>query len=201
MSKTYIYELGGKIYFNITNHCDNDCEFCLRNTSNGVGEHDLWLDYQPTVAELLTTLKATDLSEYTEGVFCGYGEPTQHLDGLISMSEYLKENYPNMPLRINTNGLVNLSYGEDITPRLKGLIDSVSISLNATNATDYQRVCRSIYGEKAFDGLLDFAKKAGEQGIKVVMTIVDMLSNEDVARCREIAQSVGAMLRIRPYLD
>lgn len=201
MANTYIYELRGKLYFNITNSCDNDCEFCLRGYETGVGGHELWLHYEPTNDVLIEALKNANLQDYSEVTFCGFGEPTQNIDGLFAMAEYMKKHYPKLSIRINTNGLANLSSGEDVTPKLAQLIDSVSISLNATNPQDYQRISRSIYGTKAFDGLLDFAKKANERGIKVVFTVLDNISDDEMDKSKDLAKSVGAKLRIRPFIS
>ena len=30
MTDTYVYELDGNLYINLTNKCSNKCEFCVR---------------------------------------------------------------------------------------------------------------------------------------------------------------------------
>lgn len=73
--------------------------------------------------------------------FCGYGEPTCALEMLEKTAKYVKEKYK-LPIRVNTNGLGNLYHGRDIVPELAEYIDSVSISLNAANAEEYNKVTR-----------------------------------------------------------
>ena len=31
MAKQYVYEIGGRLYANLTNRCSNACTFCVRN--------------------------------------------------------------------------------------------------------------------------------------------------------------------------
>ena len=74
------------------------------------------------------------MASFDELVFCGFGEPTERIDVLLKVARYFKETY-HKPIRINTNGLGNLVNGRDIAPDFKGLIDTISISLNTPNAT------------------------------------------------------------------
>jgi predicted PurR-regulated permease PerM len=58
-------------------------------------------------------------------------------------------------IRINTDGLANLVYGRDVTPDMEGLIDALSVSLNAQNAEIYNRHCRpKLPG--SWEAMLDF---------------------------------------------
>jgi TatD family-associated radical SAM protein len=86
-------------------------------------------------------------------------------------------------------------------PKLSGLIDTVSISLNATNKEDYLKVVRPRFGIDSYDAMLKFAKDCTGYVPSVVMTVVDIVTSlEEQAVCREICESVGATLRIRPYV-
>lgn len=133
-----------------------------------------------------------------EVVFCGYGEPTLRLDTLVRVACGVKALWPDMPVRINTNGLANLQYGEDITPLLHGCVDTVSISLNAPTAQEYAALCRPAFGEKAYEGLIDFARCARAQVPHVVMTVVDVIGPEAVEACRRVAEAAGVEYRVRP---
>lgn len=104
-----------------------------------------------------------------------------------------------IPIRINTNGHANMFYAKDITPLLKGLVDSISISLNAKNAKEYQDICQSDYGEEAYDGMLDFAARCKEYVPEVILTVVDVMDREDIEACRRIAHRVGVKFRVRNY--
>ena len=187
---TITYETGSGLYVNLTNRCTNNCDFCVRTTEDGY-YGDLWLDREPT---------ADDLSKYTEVVFCGYGEPTMRLDVLLAAAKHIKE-ISDLPTRINTNGLANLYFGRDVTPELEGLIDVVSISLCAASAEEYDSICHSRFGLAAYDGLIEFARLASRYVSKVKMTVVDTtIPPEDIEKCREIARSAGAELRVREFI-
>ncbi len=200
MTVTYPVKTG--IYVNMTNRCPCACTFCLRQSRDGVyGSDSLWLDREPTVGEVCDSIDTWDLTKYDEIVFCGYGEPTERLYDLLEVAAYIKSK-SDIKIRINTNGLSDLIWKESTAPRLKGLIDTVSISLNATNKEDYLRVVRPKFGIDSYDAMLKFAKDCTQYVPSVVMTVVDVVtSREEQELCRKICESVGATLRIRPYED
>lgn len=191
------YELGKNLYLNITNRCTNDCCFCLRNLGPGVGGYNLWLESEPTAEEVIRAIEK-DPSEYDEVVFCGYGEPMTRIDVVLEVARYLKER--GARVRIDTNGQANLIYGENVVPRLKGLVDTISISLNAENAEKYDRLCRSDFGIEAYDGVLEFAAECVKYIPRVILSVVD-IPGIDKQKCRQIARNLGAELRVRPYLE
>ena len=207
------YKLGEKLYINLTNKCSNACDFCLRTAKEnslthndwesdrdlgGVGS-ELWLEREPTVEEAIESLKTHDLSTYEEVVFCGFGEPTERFDACVEIAKWLKEQ--GIKVRINTNGQANLINKRDVTPEMKGLFDVVSISLNNKNAKEYQEVCHSEFGEKAYDELLSFGKKCASLGIETVFSVVDLLPEEDIEECSRIAEQNGGKLRVRNYIE
>lgn len=200
---TITYEFEGNLYVNITNRCSNDCSFCLRNNHSGInGEDTLWLDREPTLSEIKEDFKKRDLSKYGAVVFCGYGEPLMRSDICIETARWIKENRPETIIRINTNGQANLIEKRDITPEFEGIIDCVSISLNASDAKKYDELCKSCFGEAAYSGILDFAKKAKKHVKKVVLSIVNHNTpEEEIEKCREIAKSCGVELRVREYIE
>lgn len=200
---TITYEYHNSLYVNITNRCSNACSFCVRTKKDNVnGKDDLWLDREPTVDEIKSDFEKRDLNKYDQVVFCGYGEPTERFDDLIEVAKWLKSKKPDLPIRINTNGQANLICGRDVTPELKGVIDVVSISLNAPNAKEYQEICRSRYGEDAFGALQEFAALAKDYAGRVVFTVVDKtMPNEDIEKCRQIAENCGVEFRVRTYIE
>ncbi len=199
---TITYELGNSLYVNITNRCSNACSFCVRLEHDGVnGRDSLWLDREPSVEEIKADFETRDLSKYDAVVFCGYGEPMIRADVVIEVSKWLKSKMPDLQIRINTNGQANLIWGEDITPQLEGIIDCVSISLNAENAQKYQEVCKSEFGEKAYDGLLEFARLAKEYVPTVILSVVDILEKSEIEACRKIAEDCGVSFRVREYIE
>ncbi len=197
---TITYPVKNGLYVNMTNRCPCACTFCLRQNGEGVyGSDSLWLEREPTVAEVCESLDSWDLAKFSEVVFCGYGEPTERLPELLQVASYLKGK-SQIPIRINTNGLADLIWKERCAPKLAGLIDTVSISLNATNAQDYQALVRSKFGLCSFDAMLAFTKDCTSYVPSVVMTVVDQVtSQEEQEKSRKICQSLGAVLRIRPF--
>ena len=198
MTLTYPARTG--IYVNMTNRCPCDCTFCLRHNKDHVFDSDsLWLEREPTVKEVCDSLDAWDLTQYDEVVFCGYGEPTERLYELLEVAAYIKSK-SNIKIRINTNGLADLIWNERTAPKLKGLIDTVSVSLNATNKEDYLRVVRPKFGIDSYDAMLRFTKDCTDYVPLVMMTVVDgVTSKQEQELCRKICESVGATLRVRPY--
>ena len=197
---TITYPVKNGIYINMTNRCPCACTFCLRQNADSVyGSEPLWLDREPTVEEVCASIDSWELSKYDEVVFCGYGEPTERLDDLLIVAKHIKSK-SNISIRINTNGLSDLIAGEPTAHRLEGLIDTVSISLNATNAEDYEKVVRPKFGIRSYDAMLAFTRDCVKYVPNVVMTVVDVVtSKEEQERSREICESLGAKLRIRPF--
>ena len=197
---TITYPVTTGLYVNITNRCPCACTFCVRNKKDHVFESDsLWLEKEPTVQEICDSLDMWDLSEYDEVVFCGFGEPAERLYDLLEVAKYIKSK-SDIKIRINTNGLADLIWEKSTAPKLKGLIDAVSISLNATNKEDYLEVVRPKFGIESFDAMLQFTKDCTEYVPSVMMTVVDVVTTkEEQEKCREICESVGAIFRVRPY--
>ena len=130
---------------------------------------------------------------------CGYGEPTERLEDLLLVAKYIKAK-GDIKIRINTNGLADLIWQKQTAPSLKGLIDTVSISLNTPNQEDYLKVVRPKFGAGSYDAMLRFAKDCTAYVPNVVMTVVDVVtSKEEQEQCRKICENIGARLRVRPF--
>ncbi len=197
---TVTYRVKNGIYVNMTNRCPCACTFCIRQNGVGVyGSDSLWLEREPTVKEICMSIDRWNPDQFRELVFCGYGEPTERLDDLLEVARYVKSRY-SLPIRINTNGLSDLINGRETAPELRGLIDTVSVSLNATDAQTYERLCRPKFGVRSFQAMLDFTKSCVPFVPNVVMTVVDVVTTkEEQARARQIAEELGAVLRVRAY--
>lgn len=194
---TYLYENGRSLYVNLTNACTNDCTFCERNKNSGAFGYGLWLEREPNSEDVIALLKEKSPTDYDEVVFCGFGEPILRLKELLEIAVYCKER--GFATRINTNGQGNLFYGRNIAPELAPCIDAVSISLNNGSAENYQKTCKSVYGEPAFEGLLAFARACVTEKIRTVMTVVDVIPAEEIEQARQLAESVGAEFRVRKF--
>ena len=188
------------LYINLTNRCNNDCVFCLRDKKVMSAEKSLWLENEPTVEEVKAELNEVPFNLVKEVVFCGFGEPTIRLAELTELLRYVKKIYPNILTRLNTNGLGNLEHNRDITPEFKNILDVASISLNAATAEKYFKITRSKFGIKAYEAMFDFAERMKIFVPQVVMTIVDKVTPPDeIEACKKICYEHGLTLRVRPY--
>ena len=153
------YNIKNSLYLNITNHCTNRCDFCIRDHGTGLYA-SLKLEREPALDEILGDVLSQNLHKYKEIVFCGYGEPTCRLYDLLAICKKLRE-VTDTPIRLNTNGHASLISGEDTAPMFKGLIDVVSISMNAADPDTYYQLCHPKFGEDTYVGVLKFAREIG----------------------------------------
>lgn len=186
-------------YINITNQCNCACTFCLRHLKEMGPANSLWLEQEPTAADVIAELAKQDWSLMREIVFCGFGEPTMRLDVLLEIMRYVKEKAPQMPTRLNTNGLSDLAYQKDTAPLFAGLLDTISISLNAADEAKYLELTRSKYGRGSYEAMLDFAVKCQAFVNNVVLTVVDTIGAAEIEKCQAICREKGLTLRVRAY--
>lgn len=194
-----VYTYGNQAYLNITNACPCRCTFCIRNNGDSVGEATtLWFDHSPSIDEIKAEIDAFDFSKYNNSiVICGYGEPTCALNNLIDACKYLRKK--GIKIRLNTNGLSDLINKRETAREICEVIDSVSISLNAPTAEKYNEITRASFGEPSFDAMLKFAKECKEYGTPVKLTVVDVISKEDIEACKKLCEEIGIPLRVREY--
>ena len=197
---TYAYTLDGNLYINLTNKCSNGCDFCVRNERASYYGNYLWLKKgDPTVEKVIAQVNGFgDLSRFKEVVFCGFGEPTYKMEEMLALCDYFHGK--GLKTRLNTNGQGSLINKRDIPPELKGKIDFVNISLNASCAEKYQKICRSQFGESVFEAILEFAKQCNRNGVACRFSIVDCIGEEEVEACKRLAESVKVPLYIRSYI-
>jgi TatD DNase family protein len=188
------YTLRGNRYLNVTNRCTLRCTFCPKfNGTWTVQVHDLRLKQEPSVAEL--TAAAGGPEESGEVVFCGMGEPTLRLYDILEVTARLKDR-GHARIRLNTDGLANLIHGRDVTPDLEGLVDALSISLNAQDEGTYARHCRPPR-PGAYPALYNFVRRAREFVPDITLTAIDGLDGVDIAACAAIADGLGVKFRRR----
>ena len=193
-----VYPIGDGLYVNLTNRCTNRCSFCPRETHPFVKGHSLALEKEPEAGRVIAAIG--DPGQYSEIVFCGFGEPMLRLDVLRTVAAWVKKVSPGTPVRINTNGHGAMVHGRPICAELKGLVDSVSVSLNAGDRDTYTRLCRPERGAAAYDAMLAFIRQARETLPEIVLTAIDM-PGVDLAACRRLAAELGVKLRVRKYDD
>jgi len=209
MSNILVYELEKKIYINLTNRCTNDCIFCLRQDKDDVCGQKLWLDSEDFTADdviaqynaIRQSAQNDEVKYANEVVFCGYGEPMLKFEILRQVAEYIKKNYPGVKIRVNTNGHANFVYKKNVIPELVGLVDEFSVSLNGTTSKEYNELSQPKF-DNAYDEVKKFIKASSDSGIKTVASVVDGYKGQrlDIDKCRQIAQDLGAELRVREWI-
>lgn len=193
---TYTHRDG--LYVNMTNRCSNRCGFCVRSHGDTI-YGNLWLDREPTLEEIWESISSHDLSNFSEIVFCGYGEPTERLSDMLELCRRIRKT-SNVKIRLNTNGQSDLINKRDTAHEFNGLFDVVSISLNTSSAENYEKMCLPKY-KGAHEALIRFAANVKKYVPRVVLSVVDTtISKEDIEKCREIAESIGVEFRLREYI-
>lgn len=190
------YTIRDSLYLNITNRCTNACVFCAKFHDFTVKGHFLKLDREPSVAEVMEAIG--DPRRFREIVFCGYGEPLLRLDLVLEIARRLKKE--GVRVRVNTDGQANLVHGRNILPELAGLVDALSVSLNAHDAETYRRITRSPYGDAAFQAVQDFIVAAQEHIPDITASVVTF-PNVNVEAARKLVEELGVKFRVRQYQE
>jgi TatD DNase family protein len=195
-AETIAYMIRDSLYLNITNRCSNRCTFCAKFEDFTVKGHELVLQHEPSAQELLAAIGSH--TGYKEVVFCGFGEPLLRLDLVKEVAVELKRR--GTKIRINTDGQANLVHGRNIIPELAGLVDSVSVSLNASDAATYASLCNTPFGNAGFQGVCEFIQSAVSHIPEVVASAVTV-PGVDIAAVKQLAESLGATFREREYAE
>ncbi|HXY54508.1 MAG TPA: TatD family hydrolase [Nitrospirota bacterium] len=188
------YPIRNSLYLNITNRCTAACTFCVRYHTDFVKGHNLRLREEPTAEQVITEIG--DPKRYAEIVFCGYGEPLLRLDVVKVVAAEVKRRGGRV--RIDTNGHANLIHKRNVLPELAGLVDAVSVSLNAQNAELYHKLAQPQFGIGTYEAVKEFIREAKKYVPDVTATVV-ALPEVDTDACRKIADDLGAMFRIREH--
>lgn len=199
MAITYVFR--NSLYVYLTAHCTNKCVFCPREASRGDAYAEPAADNDPPTQMILAELSSFDLDNFSEIVFGGGGEPTCRLFDMLEICKKLRET-TSTPIRVNTNGHASMIMREDTVPMFKGLVDSISINMNAADADTYMKLCHPKFGEDAFIGVIKFAREIVKYVPNVTMSVYrDTLSDTDEERCRIIAAEIGAKFTVRDMAD
>ena len=203
---TLVYSINNEknpktVYINLTNACTNSCIFCLREQKDDVCGKDMWHDDNYTLNDIIAQFK--DFANSAEEVvFCGYGEPFLKKDMMKDFCLYLRKNYPQIKIRVNTNGHANAIYKTNVAEEFKKLIDSASISLNAANAEYYNEICNPKISN-AYEEVKKFVTACKSAGIDVTTSVVtgfDNIHDIDVNKCQEISENLGAKFKNRKFI-
>ena len=202
--ENFLYFLDNKPYINMTNACTNSCVFCIRNQKEDVQGANLWFDREAvTSAAVISQIKKNidKVLKADEIVFCGYGEPLIKIDEVVEICKFLKSNYPNLKIRINTNGHANAIHKRNVASELAPYVDTISISLNAENEEKYNLVSNPKI-DNAYEEVKRFIRACVEERIYTIVSVVDKVPDYpvDTARCEVIAKSLGAKFRAREFI-
>ena len=205
---TLVYSINNEpnpetVYINLTNACTNSCVFCLREQKDDVCGAQMWHDGNYKLEDIIEQFeKFHSTNQIVKNVvFCGYGEPFLKKDMMKAFAQYLRENYPEIKIRVNTNGHANAVYKMNVAEEFKGLLDEASVSLNSDNAKQYDEICQPKI-ENAFEAVKDFLKCCKEAGIKTYASIVTGFDEREinVENCEKIAHELGAEFRNREFI-
>ncbi|MCU7494704.1 MAG: YchF/TatD family DNA exonuclease [Ignavibacteria bacterium] len=191
---SYTYKIGNSLYINVTNRCNANCVFCDRKGNAVIKGYSLRMNKSEEPEAEVYIKEIGDPSQFDEIVFCGYGEPTIRWDVVKKVAQYVKDH--NGKTRMNTDGHGNFINKRDISPELKGVIDTVSISLNSIDPQQYAKLMQVDPGLHA--EMLDFARKA-KQFTNVVMTVVGLNEIDTEEAKKFVENNVGVAFRTRPY--
>ena len=191
------YVIRDSLYLNITNRCSNRCSFCAKFDNFTVKGHNLLLDGEPSFEEIMDAVGQPEPG-IGEVVFCGYGEPLIRLDLVKQVAAALK--HRGYRTRINTDGQANLVHGRDILPELAGLVDSISVSLNAPDTETYRELCLTPFGDAGFAAVCDFIREARNYIPHVVASAVTV-PGIDIQACRRLSEYLGVEFRVREYAE
>jgi TatD DNase family protein len=164
----------------------------VRYYTDFVKGHNLRLREEPTAAELIKEIG--DPKRYDEIVFCGYGEPLLRLDVVKAVAAEVKRR--GGKVRIDTNGHANLIHKRNVLPELAGLVDAVSVSLNAQNTEVYEKLSQPQFGAPAYEAVKEFIREAKKYIPDVTATVV-AAPDVDVEACQKIVDELGARFRVR----
>lgn len=192
----YVYTYEGGYYINLTNRCSNNCDFCIRHGRVDIEGHSMWLKKEPTAEEIIEELKTINTDKV---VFCGFGEPLYALDVMLEVARFAKEN--GISTRVNTNGQAELIAGEGVAEKMKGLLDVVNISINASNNQEYMRVCHPIFKEKAYEAVMKFIADCKKVGLNVVLSVVEGITDEELKKTEKVASDSGVAFRYRDLYE
>jgi TatD DNase family protein len=192
MDYAYMYGNYSRLYLNATNRCTNQCSFCIRNYGEGMGGSILFGGREPDFQDLrASVLSLRQLSDISEFVWCGFGEPTFRLDLILEAASWLRSEGAN--IRLNTNGHANIINGCDVLPELSKAIDSVSVSLNAPSALKYRELCQPASNPEFYwESMIDFLTRAPAYIKNVQASVVGLaLTEAEIAQCRALVLSLG----------
>jgi len=198
-SPSVVYWLGNNLYLNITNQCPNNCYFCFRKFKDGIHGFNLKLGKDPSSDEVVKELqKVINRKNWSEVVFCGFGEPLERLNCVLEVTRWIKKHYGKV-VRIDTNGQgYLLNKGRKVAKELKEAgVDKISVSLNTHEKATYNQICKPEF-ENAFEEVLEFIEKARENFDTEITAVT--IPEANIPKVMEIAERMGVRFRVRQHI-
>jgi TatD family-associated radical SAM protein len=176
--------------------CTNDCLFCSRprhapteNIYEKKAGTSLHLAQQPTVDEIIRAIEINIRPTDKEIAFVGLGEPLQYLPTVVEVLKYIKKRH-NVKTRVDTNGTATCTY-PDAAAQLASYLDEIRISVNATNAEDYRKLCRPRH-PNAFEHVVSFVQQCRTAGIDTYASfVVGFELSKTEEEYKKFAESLG----------
>ena len=210
LKPTVVYRYKNGLYVNLTNRCPTACVFCVKNAwKMDYRGSDLNLGgAEPSPAEVIALAKAQWAeAPFEEFVFCGYGEPTMRFEAMLTCARLIKngraEPLPRtLKVRLNTNGLANAVWGRNVVPEMKGLIDSVHVSLNTADPAQWLALMRPLepWAATGFEKVKEFIRESSLLLPEAYATAVEG-EGLDTEKFKALAVQLGAEPRLRPRLE
>jgi TatD DNase family protein len=191
---SFTYKIGNALYINMTNRCNADCVFCRRKEEPYIKGYNLGMSKSEEPPAEVYIKEIGNPQQYSEIVFCGFGEPTLRWEEVKQVAAFVKGK--NGKTRLDTNGHGNVINKKDITPEMKNLFDTVSISLNTADQEQYAEIMG--VDPSMFNEVVGFTEKVKLYVDKVIMTLVSY-DNVDYNRAKKFVQDLGAEFRLREY--
>jgi len=194
-----VYWLGNNLYLNITNQCPNNCYYCFRKYKNGIDGFNLKLRREPSSKEVIQQLqKVLNRKNWSEIVFCGFGEPMERLNCVLEVTTWMKKHFTKV-VRIDTNGQgYLLNPRREVARELKEAgVNKISVSLNAHDEATYIHVCKPKL-KNAFENVLKFTENASKELNTEITTVT--IPEVDIPKVREMARKMGVAFRVREYI-
>ena len=121
------YFVKGKLYLAVTNQVNSVTSIQARGPGFEWGTKFVKLSSEPDANDLYgavtdafeKNLIKVDSMEADDITFAGYGEPLLRYDVIADASKLIKEKHHGVPLRIKTNGLVDVKEAVNVVSLLK----------------------------------------------------------------------------------
>jgi len=183
--KKFYYDSGNRRFVNLTGRCNLDCQFCPEPVDRSESGENTLLGPEPGLKELI--LGVCSNCSGREIYFSGLGEQTYRLYDILCAGRYLRRNGARVVL--NTNGLADRIHNRPVAPDLEDNVDCVNVNLPATNARDYERICRPAI-DNAFESVISFIESMRFYVPEINLAVPAGQPGVDVEGVQELAKEL-----------